>query len=146
VSTNCTVVYLVTAQSVGGAELADFRLDLVLKRLKPCELVHSPGQALKVLNDQRAHGGVTLRGGEPGIAVDIVGNGNRNVLHRFTVNRFCRRAEQRTSAQDDPREPVSGANVYRLGRTRGQPGRGWLVGAEDLVGGLGVERLVEPGG
>jgi hypothetical protein len=78
-------VYLVTAQSVGGAELADFRLDLVLKRLKPCELVHSPGQALQVLNDQRAHRGVTLRGGDPGVAVDLVGNGERNILHSFTV-------------------------------------------------------------
>ena len=88
VSTNCTVVYLVTAQSVGGAELADFRLDLVLKRLKPCELVHSSGQALQVRNDQCAQGGVTLRGGDPGVAVDLVGNGDRNIFHSLTVTQI----------------------------------------------------------
>jgi hypothetical protein len=44
-------VYLVAAQPVGGAELADFRLDLVLEGFKPGELVHSPGQALQVLDD-----------------------------------------------------------------------------------------------
>jgi hypothetical protein len=88
VSTNCTVVYLVAAQSVSGAELADFRLDLVLECLKPGELVHSPGQALQVLNDQRAHRGITLRGGHPGVAVDLVGNGDRYIFHSLTVTQI----------------------------------------------------------
>jgi len=51
VSTNCTVVYLVAAQSVGGPKLADFRLDLVLEGFKPGELVYLPGQALQVCDD-----------------------------------------------------------------------------------------------
>ncbi|MGH3238377.1 MAG: hypothetical protein ACRDOH_34985 [Streptosporangiaceae bacterium] len=71
-STNRTVVRLVTAQSVGGAELADPGLDLALQCLKPGELIHPAGQLLKVSDDQRAHRGVTLRGGDPGVAVDVI--------------------------------------------------------------------------
>jgi hypothetical protein len=71
---NCTVVYLVATQPIGAAELADFRLNLSLEGLKPGELVHSPGQALQILDDQSAHRCVTLRGGDPRVAVDIVGN------------------------------------------------------------------------
>jgi len=82
---NCTVVHLVATQPIGAAELADLRLHLVLEGLKPGELVHSPGQSLQVLDDQRAHGGVTLRGGDPGVAVDIIGNGDCNILHSLTV-------------------------------------------------------------
>lgn len=78
-------MYLVAAQPVGGAELADFRLDLVLESLKPGELVHSPGQALQVLDDQGAQRSVTLGSGDTGVAVDLVGNGDRNVLHSLTV-------------------------------------------------------------
>jgi hypothetical protein len=88
VSTNCTVVHLVAAQSVGGAELADFRLDLVLECLKPGELVHSPGQALQVLNDQCAQRGVTLSGGHPGVAVNLVGNGDGDISHSLTVTQI----------------------------------------------------------
>jgi hypothetical protein len=78
-------MYLVTAQPVGGAELADLRLDLVLKGLKPCELLHPPGQALQVLDNERAQRGVTLRGSDPGVAVDLVGDRDRDVLHSLTV-------------------------------------------------------------
>jgi len=78
-------MYLVAAQLVGGAELADFRLDLTLEGLKPCELVRSPGQTLQVLDDQGAQRSVTLRSGDTGVAVDLVGDGDCNVLHIFTV-------------------------------------------------------------
>jgi hypothetical protein len=88
VSTNRTIVHLVAAQRVAGAELVDPGLDLALQRLKPGELVYPSGQLLKVGDDQRAHRGVTLRGGDPGIAVDVIGNGDRNILHIFTVTRF----------------------------------------------------------
>jgi hypothetical protein len=60
VSTNCTVVYLVAVQSIGGAELADLRLDLLLEGLKPGELV------------------------------DVIGDGDRNILHSFTVTQILR--------------------------------------------------------
>jgi hypothetical protein len=79
---------LVTTQSVGGAELVNPGLDLALQCLKPGELIHPTGQLLKVSDDQCAHRGVTLRGDDPGIAVDIIRNRNRNVLHSFTVARF----------------------------------------------------------
>jgi hypothetical protein len=88
VSTNRTVVRLVAAQPVGGAELADPGLDLALQCLEPGELVHPARQLLKVGDDQCAHRGVTLRGGHPGIAVDVIRDGNRNILHTFTVTQF----------------------------------------------------------
>ena len=79
---------LVTAQPVGGAELVDPGLDLALQCLEPGELIHPARQLLKVGDDQRAHRGVTLRGGDPGIAVDVIRDGYRNVLHSFTVTQF----------------------------------------------------------
>ena len=84
-STNRTIVHLVAAHPIAAAELADPGLDLVLERLKPGELVHPSGQLLKVGDDQRAHRGVTLRSVDPGVAVDVIGNGDRNVLHILTV-------------------------------------------------------------
>src|SRR5579864_3399064 len=88
VSTNRTIVHLVAAQPVGAAELADPGLNLALQRLKPGELIHPSGQLLKVRDDQRAHRGVTLRGGDPGIAVDVIWNRNGDILHVFTVAHF----------------------------------------------------------
>ena len=85
---NRTIVHLVAAQPTTGAELADPGLDLPLQRLKPGELVHPSGQLLKEGDDQRAHRGITLRGGDPGIAVDVIGNRDRDILHSFTVTRF----------------------------------------------------------
>ena len=85
VSANRTVVRLVPAQPVGRAELPDPGLDLVLQGLEPGKLVHPAGQLLEEGDDQRAHRGVTLRGGDPGVAVDVIGDGYRNVLHSFTV-------------------------------------------------------------
>ncbi len=81
-------MHLVAAHPVGAPELADPGLDLALQRLEPGELIHSPGQLLKERDDQRAHRGVTLRRGDPGIAVDVIGNSDRNILHSFTVTRF----------------------------------------------------------
>src|SRR6516225_798798 len=88
VSTNRTVVRLVAAQPVGGAELVDAGLDLALQCLQPGELIHPARQLLKVGHDQRAHRGVTLCGGDPGIAVDVIRDGYRNILHSFTVTLF----------------------------------------------------------
>jgi hypothetical protein len=79
---------LVTVQPPGGAELPDPGLDLALQCLEPGELVHSSGQLLEESDNQCAHRGVTLRGGYPGIAVDVIGDGYRNVLHSFTVTLF----------------------------------------------------------
>ena len=46
---------------------------LFLQRLEPGGLIHPSGQLLKVSDDQRAHRGVTLRGSDPGIAVEVIG-------------------------------------------------------------------------
>ena len=88
VSTNRTIVHLVAAQPIAGTELADPGLDLALQRLKPGELIHPSGQLLKVGDDQRAYRGVALRGGDPGIAVHVIGNRDRNILHTYTVTQF----------------------------------------------------------
>ena len=85
---NRTIVHLISAQPVGGAELADPGLDLTLQRLKPGELICPSRQLLKVGDDQRAHRGVVLRGGDPGIAVNVIGNRDRNILHILTVTLF----------------------------------------------------------
>ena len=65
---------LVAAKPVGRAELAYPRLHLMLQRLQPRELFLPPGQPFQIRNDQRAHRGVTLRSGDPGIAVDVIWN------------------------------------------------------------------------
>ena len=87
-STNRTIVHLVAVQPVAGAEIADPGLDLALQRLQPGELIHSPGHLLKESHDQRAHRRVTLRSGDPGIAIDVIGNGDGNILHTITVTQF----------------------------------------------------------
>jgi hypothetical protein len=79
---------LVAAQPVGRAELPDPGLDLVLQHLEPGELIHPAGQLLEEADDKRADRGVTLRGGDPGVAVDVIGDGYRNVLHSLTVTQF----------------------------------------------------------
>src|SRR5712691_8433992 len=85
---NRTVVELVTAKPVSRAELADLGLHLVLQRLQPRELVHPPGQPFEIRDDQCAQRGIALRCGDPGVAVHVVGHGDRNILHSFTVTRF----------------------------------------------------------
>ena len=87
-STNRTVVHLVAAQPVGGAELANLRLDLMLEGLESGELVHPSGQALQVLDDQRANGSVALRGGDPSVAIDVIRDGDCNIPHRNTVTQL----------------------------------------------------------
>jgi len=88
VSTNRTVVDLVTAKLVGRAELADLGLHLVLQCLQSRELVHPPGQPFEIRDDQCAQRAIALRCGDPGVAVHVVGHGDRNILHSFTVTQF----------------------------------------------------------
>jgi hypothetical protein len=109
-------VYLVAAQPVRGAELGDFRLNLTLERLKPCELVHSPGKALQVLNDQRAQRGVTLRSGDSGVAVNVIGNRDRNILHSYTVTLILWRidARSRGGAKDRAARPAKPGSARLL--------------------------------
>ena len=82
---NRTIVNLIAAHPIGGAELADLGLDLVLLRLLPAEVPGSLGHTLQVGDDQRAYRGIALRGGDPGIAVYLIRNRNRDVFHVFTV-------------------------------------------------------------
>jgi hypothetical protein len=79
---------LVAAQPVSRAELADLGLNLALQCLKSCELIHPTGQLLEVRDDHCAQRGVALRCCDPGIAVDVIGNRDRNILHSLTVTQF----------------------------------------------------------
>ena len=79
---------LVTAQPVGGAELVNPGLNLMLQCLEPGKFIHPARQLLEVGDDQCAHRGVMLRCGDPGIAIDVIWDGNGNVLHSFTVTQF----------------------------------------------------------
>ena len=47
---NRTIVHLVAAQPVGGAELADPGLDLALQSFEPGELVYPSGQGRADVN------------------------------------------------------------------------------------------------
>jgi hypothetical protein len=78
-------MYLIAAQAVAGTELTDPGLDLALQRLESGELVHPAGQLLEEGDDQRTYRGVTLRGSDAGISVDIIGNRDRYIPHSFTV-------------------------------------------------------------
>lgn len=75
-SVNGTAVCLMAGEPVTGAELADLGLDLMLKGLEPGEFFRARGQALQIRGDQCADRGVTLGGGDAGVAVDVVGKGD----------------------------------------------------------------------
>jgi hypothetical protein len=81
-------MHLIPPKPVGGAELPDPGLNLSLQQLEPGELIHPSGQTLEVRDHQGAHRGVVLRGGHPGIAVDVVRDRDGNILHSFTVTLF----------------------------------------------------------
>jgi len=78
-------VHLVTAESAGGAKLGYFILNFALQCLKPGELIHTSRKLLKESDNHRANGGVTLGGRDPRVAVNLIGERNRQVLHRTTV-------------------------------------------------------------
>src|SRR5450755_1170035 len=94
---NRTIMNLVAAKPVGRAELAYLGLHLLLQRLQPRDIFLPPGQPLEIRDDQRAHRGIALRCGDPGVAVNVVGHGDRNVLHSFTVTRLTWPAPAATS-------------------------------------------------
>ena len=84
---NRTIVDLVAAKPVARTELAYLGLHLMLQRLQPRELFLPPGQPFEIRDDQRAQRGIALRRGDPGVAVHMIGHGDRNVFHSFTVTR-----------------------------------------------------------
>src|ERR1700733_3349917 len=120
VSMNRTVVDLVTAKPVGRAELADLGLYRLLQPLQPRELFLPPGQPLEIRDDQRAHRGIALRCGDPGVAVHVVGHGDRNVLHSFTVTRLMWSAP----AVASPRQATAPAQRGPYGREPRRPASG----------------------
>ena len=81
-STNRTGVELVAAQPITGAEVNDLRLDLPLLRLEPVELT-PPGEGAQVLGDERADRAAALGSADPGMAIDVVGDGDSDVLHEI---------------------------------------------------------------
>jgi hypothetical protein len=65
---------LFATQPVGGAELANPSLHLALQDLESGKIIHPSGQLLEERDDQCAYRRVTLRGSNPGVAIDIIGN------------------------------------------------------------------------
>jgi hypothetical protein len=89
VSANRTIVSRVAIKPVAPAETVYLGLDLMLLRLQPGELASALRQRLQVADDKRAHRATTLGSGDAGVAIDLVGNRDRNVLrHSFTVTHF----------------------------------------------------------
>jgi len=78
-------VNLVTAESVTRAELVDPTLDSPLLFFQPGELGFALGQRTQELRHQGADGLAGLCSPDPGLAVDLVGYSDRDVLHRITI-------------------------------------------------------------
>jgi hypothetical protein len=89
-SSDSTVMHLVAAESAGCTELTDLSLDLMLQVFKPGAFLHRSAEPLKVGDDQCAQRGIALRCCDPGVAIDLAGNGDGNTSHRFTVSQFLR--------------------------------------------------------
>src|SRR4029453_16079359 len=88
VSMNRTVVELVAVGAVARAEPLDLLLDLLLLDLEPGELRLPPRQRAQVLADQGADRGPTLGSSDPGAAVDVVWDCDRDVLHGRRLSQF----------------------------------------------------------
>jgi hypothetical protein len=67
-----TVVELVAAEAVAGAEALDLALGLLLLRLEPGERRLPRRQRARELADERADRGPAFGGADPGVAVDVV--------------------------------------------------------------------------
>lgn len=85
-----TVVEHVAIEAIARPEGRDLALDLPLLVLQPEELGFSLRQRTQVLTDERADRASALRCADPRGPVDIVRDGDRDVLHCVTVSRFLR--------------------------------------------------------
>jgi hypothetical protein len=84
-SANCPVVHFASPEPVGPVELPDLLLHLALKRLKPSKLFHLRGHLPEVACDERAQRYTALRSRGQRLAVHVIGNSDRNVLHASTL-------------------------------------------------------------
>lgn len=80
-STNRTLVQFVATQPVSGPEATDPPLHGALLRLQPGELSVAVRERAEEASDEGAHGAALLGGADTRSAVDVVGNGDRDVLH-----------------------------------------------------------------
>lgn len=85
-STNRTLVQLVAAGTVTGAEPANPALDPALLRLQARELVVAVRELPQVAGDERAHRGAALRGADSGLSIDLLVDRNCDVFHSITVS------------------------------------------------------------
>lgn len=76
---------LAAAQPITGTKAGDLILDLPLQGFEPLELVPPLGHGTQVVAHQGTDRATPLGGGYLCVAVHVVGNGDRNVLHSFTV-------------------------------------------------------------
>ncbi len=85
VSTNRTVVDLISRQAVRRLEALDLPLDATLLRFQPCELGVSGGEGAQVGRDHATDGSALLRGADTSGAVDVVRNGDGDIPHSGTL-------------------------------------------------------------
>src|SRR3954463_8376107 len=91
VSANRTVVEAVAVHPIAGAEAIDLGCDLSLLLLEARELAVSIGQGAQVLANERADRAATLGGTNPRIAIHVVWDRDRDVLHEahsITTSQF----------------------------------------------------------
>src|SRR3954451_15735227 len=93
VSTNRTAVDLVAVETVAGAEADDLILHLSLLGLEAGELAVLLGERLQVLGNEPADRAPALGSADPRLAVDVVGHGDRDVLHGLTVSQHHRNCD-----------------------------------------------------
>src|SRR3954463_3389006 len=91
VSANRTVVEAVAVHAIAGAEAIDLGCDLPLLLLEARELAVSIGQRAQVLANERADRAASLGGTNARIAIHVVWDRDRDVLHvchSITVSHF----------------------------------------------------------
>lgn len=124
------VVEVVPPQAVPAAEPAEALHDLVLEPLSPLEVGGALVQPLEELAHQPTDRGLPLRGANARPAVDLVGNGYSDVLHRFTVSQDREPTNVLTALQPSARDGAGrelffhqDLSTYDLLRTRCLRGR-----------------------
>src|SRR5438876_644736 len=78
---NRTTVDGVAVETIARAEACDLTLNLALLRLEPRHLALALGERAQVVRHESADRGAAFGGPDPCCAIDLVGDGDGDVLH-----------------------------------------------------------------
>src|SRR5215218_1163311 len=81
VSANRTLVQVVATQTIGRAKASDPLLDCLLLCLETRKLAIALRQRAEEVADERADRAAALGGAHARLVIDVVGDGDRDVLH-----------------------------------------------------------------